>query len=95
MATTDWGPIIVAVVLFILLSPGFLFQLPARVRVVEFGNMGTSGFSILVHAILYFCLLTIAVVAIGVHVYASKPGAGAPRPQKLPIMGCCVGVGFL
>ncbi|KAF7102117.1 hypothetical protein CFC21_103302 [Triticum aestivum] len=74
MPTMYWGPIIVAVVLLILLSPGFLFQLPARVRVVEFGNMGTSGFSILVHAILYFCLLTIAVVAIGVHVYASKPG---------------------
>nr|ACG43521.1 hypothetical protein [Zea mays] len=65
MVTTDWGPIIVAVVLFILLSPGFLFQLPARVRVVEFGNMGTSALAILVHAILYFCILTIVVVAIG------------------------------
>uniref|UniRef100_R7W0K1 Uncharacterized protein n=1 Tax=Aegilops tauschii TaxID=37682 RepID=R7W0K1_AEGTA len=87
-------------VLFILLSPGFLFQLPARVRVVEFGNMGTSGFSILVHAILYFCLLTIAVVAIGVHVYASKPGPAGGRGSKAreaAIHGvrCCVGVGFL
>jgi hypothetical protein len=72
-ATTDWGPIIAAVVLFILLSPGFLFQLPARARVVELGNMGTSGLSILVHAILYFCILTIVVVAIGVHVYSTKP----------------------
>jgi hypothetical protein len=73
VTTTDWGPIIVAVVLFILLSPGFLFQLPARVRVVEFGNMGTSALAILVHAILYFCILTIVVVAIGVHVYTTKP----------------------
>lgn len=73
MATTDWGPIIVAVVLFILLSPGFLFQLPARFRVVEFGNMGTSALSVLVHAIVYFCILTIVVVAIGVHVYTTKP----------------------
>nr|XP_020200866.1 uncharacterized protein LOC109786680 [Aegilops tauschii subsp. strangulata] len=91
MPTTDWGPIIVAMVLFILLSPGFLFQLPARVRVVEFGNMGTSGFSILVHAILYFCLLTIAVVAIGVHV-----GRGS-KAREAAIHGvrCCVGVGFL
>ena len=64
MVTTDWGPIIVAVVLFI--------QLPARVRVVEFGNMGTSALAILVHAILYFCILTIVAVAIGVHVYTTK-----------------------
>ena len=73
MVTTDWGPIIVAVVLFILLSPGFLFQLPARFRVVEYGNMGTSALSILVHTILYFCILTVVVVAIGVHVYSTKP----------------------
>ncbi|KAG8100104.1 hypothetical protein GUJ93_ZPchr0013g35148 [Zizania palustris] len=72
-ATTDWGPIIAAVALFILLSPGFLFQLPARVRVVELGNMGTSVLSILVHTILYFCVLTIVVVAVGVHVYSTKP----------------------
>ncbi|KAJ4901044.1 RNase H domain-containing protein [Raphanus sativus] len=40
--STDWGPVIVAVSLFILLSPGLLFQIPARTRVVEFGNMSTS-----------------------------------------------------
>ncbi|XP_020101244.1 uncharacterized protein LOC109719119 [Ananas comosus] len=68
---TDWGPIIVAVILFILLSPGLLFQLPARTRVVEFGNMATSGISILVHSILFFCILTILVVAIGIHIHAA------------------------
>ncbi|KAM7267164.1 hypothetical protein ACFE04_009330 [Oxalis oulophora] len=47
----DWGPVVVAVVLFILLSPGLLFQFPARFRCVEFGNMNTSGIAILVHAI--------------------------------------------
>ncbi|XP_072970669.1 uncharacterized protein [Typha angustifolia] len=70
-SSTDWGPIIVAVVLFILLSPGLLFQLPARTRVIEFGNMGTSGISILVHSILFFCILTILIVAIGIHVHAA------------------------
>ncbi|CAN6876133.1 unnamed protein product [Brassica oleracea] len=40
--SADWGPVIVAVSLFILLSPGLLFQIPARTRVVEFGNMSTS-----------------------------------------------------
>ncbi len=70
-ASTDWVPIIVAVILFVVLSPGLLFQLPARARVVEFGNMATSAIAILVHAVIFFCLLTIFVVAIGVHVYAA------------------------
>ncbi|XP_057418298.1 uncharacterized protein LOC130712485 [Lotus japonicus] len=43
----DWGP----VVLFVVLSPWLLFQIPASGRVAEFGNMQTSGASILVHAI--------------------------------------------
>ncbi|XP_059294327.1 uncharacterized protein LOC132047329 [Lycium ferocissimum] len=64
----DWGPVVVAVAMFILLSPGLLFQLPARHRVIEFGNMDTSGISILVHAILFFCIYTILIVAIGVHI---------------------------
>ncbi|KAK9104124.1 hypothetical protein Scep_020968 [Stephania cephalantha] len=68
---TDWGPVVVAVVLFVVLSPGLLFQLPARTRVIEFGNMCTSGIAILVHAIIYFCILTILVVAIGVHIHAA------------------------
>ncbi|KAL1553288.1 hypothetical protein AAHA92_13983 [Salvia divinorum] len=66
----DWGPVAVAVGLFILLSPGLLFQLPARGRFIEFGNMYTSGISILVHAILFFCIYTLLVVAIGVHIHA-------------------------
>ncbi|CAA6668353.1 unnamed protein product [Spirodela intermedia] len=65
----DWGPIIVAVVMFILLSPGLLFQAPAKTRVVEFGNMATSGISILVHSIIYFCVITVLLVAVGVHVH--------------------------
>lgn len=66
----DWGPVVIAVVLFILLSPGLIFQIPGRSgRVVEFGNFQTSGISILVHAILYFGLITIFLIAIGVHIY--------------------------
>ncbi|CAL5368573.1 unnamed protein product [Camellia sinensis] len=68
MGSHDWGPVVVAVVMFILLSPGLLFQLPARARVVEFGNMYTSGMSILVHAVLYFCVYTILIIAIGIHI---------------------------
>ncbi|PWA88305.1 hypothetical protein CTI12_AA121370 [Artemisia annua] len=47
----DWGPVVIAVVLFVLLSPGLLLQIPGRNRVVEFGNMQTSGLSILVHTV--------------------------------------------
>ena len=66
----DWGPVVMAVVLFVLLSPGLLFQLPARGKAVEFGNMQTSGLSILVHAIIFFVLITIFLIAIGVHIYS-------------------------
>ncbi|KAK4375815.1 hypothetical protein RND71_006492 [Anisodus tanguticus] len=65
----DWGPVLIAVVLFVLLTPGLLFQLPGGGKVVEFGNMQTSGASILVHTVIYFGLITIFLLAIGVHVY--------------------------
>ncbi|KAL6996934.1 hypothetical protein U1Q18_007057 [Sarracenia purpurea var. burkii] len=66
----DWGPVLVAMVLFVLLTPGLLFQIPGRNRVVEFGNMQTSASSILVHTLIYFGLITIFLIAIGVHIYA-------------------------
>ncbi|ESR60280.1 transmembrane protein [Citrus sinensis] len=65
----DWGPVIIATVLFVLLTPGLLFQLPAKGRVVEFGNMQTSPASIFVHSIIFFGLLIIFLIAIGVHIY--------------------------
>ncbi|AEE78441.1 hypothetical protein AtNW77_Chr3g0203331 [Arabidopsis thaliana] len=65
----DWGPVVVAVILFVLLTPGLLFQIPARGRVVEFGNMQTSGASILVHTIIFFGLITIFTIAIRLHIY--------------------------
>ncbi|KAB2064828.1 hypothetical protein ES319_A09G047100v1, partial [Gossypium barbadense] len=69
LSNADWGPIVVAVVLFILLSPGMMFQLPTRTRVIEFGNMCTSGIAILVHAIIYFSLFTILIMEIGFHIH--------------------------
>ncbi|XP_042479056.1 uncharacterized protein LOC122060001 [Macadamia integrifolia] len=66
---SDWGPVFVAVVLFVLLSPGLLIQVPGRNRFIEFGNFQTSGVSILVHSILYFALICIFLLAVGVHVY--------------------------
>ncbi|KAG5521808.1 hypothetical protein RHGRI_034138 [Rhododendron griersonianum] len=44
-------------------------KIPGKSRVVEFGNMQTIGMSILVHTIIYFGLITIFPIAIGVHIY--------------------------
>ncbi|KAI3503578.1 hypothetical protein L2E82_44532 [Cichorium intybus] len=71
MMHIDLGPAVVAVAMFILLSPGLLFQMPARTRVIEFGNMYTSAIAILIHAVLYFCIYTILVVTIGIHIHTS------------------------
>ncbi|MBA0873046.1 hypothetical protein Goshw_025888 [Gossypium schwendimanii] len=48
---SDWGPVFIAVVLFILLTPGLLIQVPGRSRYVEFGNFQTSGVSILIERV--------------------------------------------
>jgi Protein of unknown function (DUF3339) len=41
----DWGPVVIAVVLFVLLSPGLLFQMPGRGRIIEFGKVFVFYFS--------------------------------------------------
>ncbi|KAL0555890.1 hypothetical protein IC582_004391 [Cucumis melo] len=64
----DWGPVLIAVILFVVLSPGVLFQLPGNDRVVQFVNMQTSAISVFVHSIIFFGLITIFVIAIGVHI---------------------------
>ncbi|XWS43996.1 hypothetical protein CRYUN_Cryun15aG0007200 [Craigia yunnanensis] len=69
---SDWGPVFVAVVLFILLTPGLLIQVPGKSRYIEFGNFQTSGASILVHSIIYFALICIFLLAVGVHM--TNPG---------------------
>lgn len=66
---SDWGPVLVAVVLFVVLMPGLLIQIPGRHRVIEFGNFQTSGASILVHSIIYLALISIFLLAVGVHMY--------------------------
>ncbi|KAI9169980.1 hypothetical protein LWI28_020485 [Acer negundo] len=66
---SDWGPVFVAVILFVLLTPGLLFQLPGKQRCVEFGNFQTSGAAIMVHALLYFALICVFLLAVRVHLY--------------------------
>jgi len=66
---SDWAPVFIAFVFFILLSPGLLFQIPGKCRLIEFGNFQTSGVSILVHAVIFFAITAILLVAVGVHMY--------------------------
>lgn len=63
----DLGPVFVAVVLFVLLTPGLLFQIPGKSKIVEFGNSHTSIASILVHTTIYFTLICIFLLVIGIH----------------------------
>lgn len=67
----DWGPVVIAVILFVLLSPGLLFQLPAKEKGVDFGNMKTSGVSILVHTLIFFGFMVLFLIVIGVHINTS------------------------
>ncbi|GJN36410.1 hypothetical protein PR202_gb25268 [Eleusine coracana subsp. coracana] len=64
----DWAPVFISFLLFILLSPGLLFQMPAKSRFIAFGNFQTSVASILVHTIIFFSLDAVFLVAIGVHI---------------------------
>lgn len=65
---SDWGPVVISVVLFVLLSPGLLFELPAHHSIMKFGSMQTSGVAILVHAIIFFAILAVFLIAIGVRI---------------------------
>lgn len=66
----DWAPIVIGLLLFILLSPGLLFQLPGNTRRVEFGGLQTNGKAIAIHTLIFFIIFTILILAVGFHIYA-------------------------
>ncbi|KAL0535287.1 hypothetical protein IC582_029614 [Cucumis melo] len=65
----DWAPVLFGLLLFILLSPGLLFQLPGNSRMVEFGSFTTNGKAIIVHTILFFGVFTILILAVDIHIF--------------------------
>ncbi|KAL7232796.1 hypothetical protein ACSBR2_010749 [Camellia fascicularis] len=65
----DWGPVLIGVVLFVLLTPGLLFQIPGNNRHVEFGSMKTNGKAIALHTLLFFVLYSIIILALHLHIY--------------------------
>ncbi|KAL5724870.1 hypothetical protein ACHQM5_008079 [Ranunculus cassubicifolius] len=68
--SADLGPVLIATILFVLLTPGLLFQLPSKEgRGIACHNMQTSGISIVVHTILFLGFICIFFLAIGVHIW--------------------------
>ncbi|KAI8543994.1 hypothetical protein RHMOL_Rhmol08G0260800 [Rhododendron molle] len=65
----DWAPIVIGLLLFILLSPGLLFQIPGNTHQLEFGSFQTNGKAVLVHTLLFFVAFTILILAVGLHIY--------------------------
>jgi len=65
----DWWIVLLAVVLFIVLSPGVLLQIPGEEQTVSFNNWRTSLQSVLVHAVVFVILLLLIswLVGLGVH----------------------------
>jgi hypothetical protein len=64
----EWAGVIIGFILFVVFSPGLLFQLPGKGRPVEFLNFQTSGLSIFVHSLLFFGFMVIFLIAIDVHI---------------------------
>ncbi|ESQ41373.1 hypothetical protein EUTSA_v10015204mg [Eutrema salsugineum] len=67
----NWGPVLMSVVLFIVLTPGVLFQLPGKTKVVEFGGFQTSGAAIVIHTLIFFACITVSLIALNIHIYAA------------------------
>ncbi|XP_019056814.1 PREDICTED: uncharacterized protein LOC109116225 [Tarenaya hassleriana] len=61
---SEWIAVVVATALFVLLSPGLLFQVPGKKVFVEFGNSETSYASILLHAFIFFGIITVFTVVL-------------------------------
>ncbi|KAL3617573.1 hypothetical protein CASFOL_037894 [Castilleja foliolosa] len=66
----DWAPIVIGLLLFILLSPGLLFQIPGDARPVEFGSFTTNGRAVIIHTLLFFGVFTILIMALRIQIYS-------------------------
>uniref|UniRef100_A0A0D9W483 Uncharacterized protein n=1 Tax=Leersia perrieri TaxID=77586 RepID=A0A0D9W483_9ORYZ len=65
----DWAPVVVGVVLFVLLSPGLLIELPGTTRWVDFGSLRVTGRAAFIHTLLFFVLFSIVILACKLHIY--------------------------
>ncbi|GLT27227.1 hypothetical protein SLA2020_022420 [Shorea laevis] len=65
----DWAPVLIGVVLFVLLSPGLLFQFPGEGRYLDFGGMKTNGKAIAVHTLFFFVIYAVLILVAHMHIY--------------------------
>jgi hypothetical protein len=63
----DVAALVIAVVLFVILSPGLLLQIPGDERPLEFTNSKTSVASIIVHAVVFAILFYLLQLLFHVH----------------------------
>ena len=49
-----------------------VFKIKGQNKLVEFGSFRTSGASILVHSLIYFLLVSLFLLAIGLHLYVGS-----------------------
>ncbi|KAG7029100.1 hypothetical protein SDJN02_10284 [Cucurbita argyrosperma subsp. argyrosperma] len=57
------------VILFILLSPGLLFQVHGADKFIQFGNFETSATSIFLHSLIFFALFCLFTLVLHLHIY--------------------------
>ncbi|PIN15112.1 hypothetical protein CDL12_12248 [Handroanthus impetiginosus] len=65
----DWAPVVIGLLLFVLLSPEVLFQIPGNARHIEFGSFATNGKAVIIHTLLFFGAFTILIMAVRVRIY--------------------------
>uniref|UniRef100_A0A0D3EFL4 Uncharacterized protein n=1 Tax=Brassica oleracea var. oleracea TaxID=109376 RepID=A0A0D3EFL4_BRAOL len=46
-------------------------QLPGKTKAVEFGGFQTSGAAIVIHTLIFFACITVSLIALHIHIYAS------------------------
>jgi hypothetical protein len=63
----DVAALIIGVVLFVVLSPGLVLQIPGDERPVEFTNQRTSIASVVVHAVVFILLFYVLQLLFHVH----------------------------
>ena len=59
--------LIIGVILFVVLSPGLLLQIPGDERPIELTNQRTSVASVIVHAVVFVILFSLLMMAFKVH----------------------------
>ncbi|KAF3785361.1 hypothetical protein EJ110_NYTH28121 [Nymphaea thermarum] len=66
----DWAPVVIGIILFVVFSPGFIFQLPGHEQGLEFGSFKTNGKAVAVHAFLFSAVFMVLILGFGVHIYS-------------------------